>query len=158
MYSLFGLIILVLDIIAIVSILKSSADTGTKILWTLLVIFLPVIGMVLYFLMGPGRGPPSEASTALSEGAFPPTARRFESVGFSEIVKVRNRVMELLAAGQKVWRFEGGEPWMDSPEPVKAAMGTALVPQPDAVRALLGHPRAPPDDPREGPDSQRHPV
>jgi hypothetical protein len=55
MYSLLGLIILVLDIIAIVSILKSSADTGTKILWTLLVIFLPVVGMVLYFLMGPGR-------------------------------------------------------------------------------------------------------
>ena len=47
MYSLLGLIILVLDIIAIVSILKSSADTGTKILWTLLVIFLPVVGMVL---------------------------------------------------------------------------------------------------------------
>lgn len=55
MYSLFGLIVLVLDIIAIVSILKSGADTGTKILWTLLVIFLPVIGMILYFLMGPGR-------------------------------------------------------------------------------------------------------
>ena len=55
MYSLLGLIILVLDIIAIVSILKSSADSGAKILWTLLVIFLPVIGMVLYFLMGPGR-------------------------------------------------------------------------------------------------------
>ena len=60
------------------------------------------------------------------EGSFPPTAKRFESVGFSEIVKVRNRVMELLAAGQKVWRFEGGEPWMNTPEPVKAAMGTAL--------------------------------
>ena len=58
---------------------------------------------------------------------FPATAKRFESVGFSEIVKVRNRVMELLAAGQKVWRFEGGEPWMNTPEPVKAAMGAALV-------------------------------
>ena len=55
MYSLLGLIILVLDIIAIVSILKSSADTGTKLLWVILVILLPVIGMVLYFLMGPGR-------------------------------------------------------------------------------------------------------
>ena len=55
MYSLFGLIILVLDIIAIVSILKSGADTGTKLLWVILVILLPVIGMVLYFLMGPGR-------------------------------------------------------------------------------------------------------
>jgi Phospholipase_D-nuclease N-terminal len=55
MYSFLGLVVLVLDIIAIVSILKSGADTGTKILWCLLVIFLPVIGMVLYFLMGPGR-------------------------------------------------------------------------------------------------------
>jgi aspartate aminotransferase len=63
----------------------------------------------------------------VSEGSFPPTAKRFESVGFSEIVKVRNRVMDLLAAGQKVWRFEGGEPWMNTPEPVKAAMGAALV-------------------------------
>ena len=34
--------------------------------------------------------------------------------------------MNLLAAGQRVWRFEGGEPWMATPEPVKAAMGTAL--------------------------------
>ena len=55
MYSLLGLIILVLDIIAIVSILKSGADTGTKLLWVVLVILLPVIGMCLYFLMGPGR-------------------------------------------------------------------------------------------------------
>jgi aspartate aminotransferase len=63
----------------------------------------------------------------VTEGAFPPTARRFESVGFSEIVKVRNRVIELLSSGQKVWRFEGGEPWMNTPETVKAAMGAALV-------------------------------
>ncbi len=62
----------------------------------------------------------------MSEGAFPSTARRFESVGFSEIVKVRNRVIELLSAGRKVWRFEGGEPWMNTPETVKAAMGAAL--------------------------------
>jgi hypothetical protein len=55
MYSVMGLIILVLDIIAIVSILKSGADTGTKLLWVVLVILLPVVGMVLYFLMGPGR-------------------------------------------------------------------------------------------------------
>lgn len=55
MFSVIGLVILVLDIIAIVSILKSGADTGTKLLWVILVILLPVIGMVLYFLMGPGR-------------------------------------------------------------------------------------------------------
>jgi len=55
MYSIFGLIILVLDIIALVSLIQSGADTGTKVLWALLIIFLPVIGMILYFLMGPGR-------------------------------------------------------------------------------------------------------
>jgi hypothetical protein len=52
MGGLIGLLILVLDIIAIVSIVKSSADTGKKILWLLLVIFLPVIGMILYFVLG----------------------------------------------------------------------------------------------------------
>jgi Phospholipase_D-nuclease N-terminal len=55
MYGLMGLVVLVLDIIAIVSILKSGADSVTKLLWIVLVILLPVIGMVLYFLMGPGR-------------------------------------------------------------------------------------------------------
>jgi aspartate aminotransferase len=63
----------------------------------------------------------------VTEGSFPRTARRFESVGFSEIVKVRNRVIELLSSGEKVWRFEGGEPWMHTPESVKAAMGDALA-------------------------------
>jgi aspartate aminotransferase len=63
----------------------------------------------------------------LTEGGLPRPARRFASVGFSEIVQVRNRVLELLAAGQKVWRFEGGEPWMQTPEAVKAAMTAALA-------------------------------
>jgi len=63
----------------------------------------------------------------MKDGAFPRPARRFDSVGFSEIVRVRNRVMELLAAGQKVWRFEGGEPYMNTPDAVKAGMADALA-------------------------------
>ncbi len=55
MFSIFGLIVLVLDIIALVSLLQSGADTATKVLWALLIILLPVLGMILYFLMGPGR-------------------------------------------------------------------------------------------------------
>ena len=54
-YSFWGLLVLVLDIVALVSLLKSSADTGTKILWVVLIVLLPVLGMILYFLMGPGR-------------------------------------------------------------------------------------------------------
>lgn len=63
----------------------------------------------------------------MSDGTVPRPARRFAGVGFSEIVVVRNRVMDLLAAGHKVWRFEGGEPWMGTPDPVKGAMGAALA-------------------------------
>ena len=54
-HPLLWVVVTVLDIIAIVSIFKSGADTGTKLLWLILVILLPVIGMILYFLMGPGR-------------------------------------------------------------------------------------------------------
>jgi hypothetical protein len=49
------LLVTILDIIAIVSILKSGADSGTKLLWVVIVVLLPVLGMILYFLMGPGR-------------------------------------------------------------------------------------------------------
>ena len=63
----------------------------------------------------------------MSDEKVPGAARRFESVGFSEIVQVRNRVLALLAAGHRVWRFEGGEPYMPTPEPIKAAMSRALT-------------------------------
>jgi hypothetical protein len=55
MFRLFGLVVLILDIVAIVSLLNSNADTGTKILWLLLIVLLPFLGMILYYLMGPGR-------------------------------------------------------------------------------------------------------
>ena len=52
MGALIGLVVLVLDIVAIVDAVKSSMDTGKKVLWVILVLVLPVIGMVLYFLIG----------------------------------------------------------------------------------------------------------
>lgn len=52
MTGLLGIVILVLDIIAILDIVKSSRDTGKKVLWTLLVVFLPFVGMLIYFLVG----------------------------------------------------------------------------------------------------------
>ena len=51
MIGIVALIVLILDIIAIVDILKSSVDTGNKVLWIVLILILPVIGMVLYFLI-----------------------------------------------------------------------------------------------------------
>lgn len=52
MKSLIGLIILVLDIIAIMELLKSKTNTGKKILWIILIIILPLIGLILYYLLG----------------------------------------------------------------------------------------------------------
>jgi len=52
MGALLGLVVLVLDIIAIVDLLKSAKDTGKKVLWILLILILPLIGMILYFLLG----------------------------------------------------------------------------------------------------------
>ena len=51
-YGIVGLIILILDIIAIVSILGAAKSVGWKVLWTLIVLLLPLIGMILYFLIG----------------------------------------------------------------------------------------------------------
>lgn len=47
-----GLLVLVLDIVAIVSVIAGSGTLGHKLLWTLLILLLPVIGMILYYLIG----------------------------------------------------------------------------------------------------------
>ena len=52
MIGLIGLAILVLDIVAIVDVVKSAAPGGKKALWVLLILLLPVLGMILYFLLG----------------------------------------------------------------------------------------------------------
>jgi aspartate aminotransferase len=54
-------------------------------------------------------------------------ARHLDEVGFSAIVQVRNRVMELRAAGETVHGFHGGEPFFETPDAVKYAMTKALV-------------------------------
>lgn len=51
-----GLVILVLDVWAIVSTLQSRASTGTKVLWVVVVVLLPVLGLLLWFLFGPKGG------------------------------------------------------------------------------------------------------
>ena len=53
-------------------------------------------------------------------------ATRLDDIGFSDIVSVRNRIMELRAQGQTVFQFEGGEPFMDTPELIKEAMILAV--------------------------------
>ena len=54
-------------------------------------------------------------------------AARLDGVGFSDIVQIRNRIMELRAAGACVYQFEGGEPFLNTPAHIKAAMRRALA-------------------------------
>ncbi|CAD5110113.1 PLDc N-terminal domain-containing protein [Zestomonas carbonaria] len=51
--SLVGLIILALDIWAILHVVKSSSETGIKVLWILLIVLLPLLGLVLWAVAGP---------------------------------------------------------------------------------------------------------
>jgi succinate dehydrogenase/fumarate reductase cytochrome b subunit len=54
--GLWGLLVLIADVWAIVSIVQSGADTGKKVLWVVLVIVLPVLGFVLWLFLGPRTG------------------------------------------------------------------------------------------------------
>lgn len=51
--GLLGLVILILDIWAIIKVLGSTATPGMKVVWVLVILFLPVIGLILWFLLGP---------------------------------------------------------------------------------------------------------
>lgn len=51
-FSLLGLLILILDIVAIASVVMGGGSIGHKLLWILLILLLPVVGMILYFIFG----------------------------------------------------------------------------------------------------------
>jgi hypothetical protein len=51
--GILGLLILIGDVWAIINIFQSSASSEKKLLWTLLVLLLPVLGLILWFFLGP---------------------------------------------------------------------------------------------------------
>ena len=55
-YSLFGVLVLIGDIWAIINILQSSAANDKKLLWVVVVVLLPLVGLILWFFMGPRGG------------------------------------------------------------------------------------------------------
>lgn len=59
-YGIFGVLVLIADIYAIINIFSSRVSVGAKLLWTLLVLVLPVLGFIIWFFAGP-RG---KAATA----------------------------------------------------------------------------------------------
>ena len=54
MEGIFALVVLIVDIYAIVKIVQSSAPGFNKVLWIVLVLLLPVVGVIIWYLLGPG--------------------------------------------------------------------------------------------------------
>jgi hypothetical protein len=54
--SLWSILVLIADIWAIVNIFQSSASTARKVLWTVLVVLLPVLGFIIWLIAGPRTG------------------------------------------------------------------------------------------------------
>ncbi len=51
-YSLLGTVVAILDIIAIISILLGSARVSHKVIWIVVVLVFPFVGMIIYYLAG----------------------------------------------------------------------------------------------------------
>ena len=57
LYNLTAFAIFLLDIWAIIHVVRSQADTLKKVLWVALIAFLPVIGLIIWALTGPRASP-----------------------------------------------------------------------------------------------------
>lgn len=51
--GILGLLILILDIWAIVRIIGSAASTGAKVVWVIVIVLLPIVGLLIWLLFGP---------------------------------------------------------------------------------------------------------
>ena len=54
--SILGVLILAGDIWAIINIFQSSVSNEKKLLWILVVALLPVLGLILWYFLGPREG------------------------------------------------------------------------------------------------------
>jgi hypothetical protein len=54
--GILGLLLLVAIVYALIQIVQSSASTGAKVLWSVLVLLFPLIGVIVWFLLGPRPG------------------------------------------------------------------------------------------------------
>lgn len=53
--GVFGLIVLALDVWALIHVVQSGTTTGGKVLWVLLILLLPVVGFLLWLVLGPRK-------------------------------------------------------------------------------------------------------
>jgi hypothetical protein len=54
--TIISLLILVADIWAILNVIGSGTTTGKKVLWIVIILVFPVVGLIVWFLAGPKKG------------------------------------------------------------------------------------------------------
>ena len=50
---IFSIVIFVLDVWAIAQIINTDVSNKSKILWILLIVILPVVGLIIWYFAGP---------------------------------------------------------------------------------------------------------
>lgn len=53
--GVFGLIVLVLNIWALLNVVQSGASTGGKVVWILAILILPLLGFLGWLIFGPRK-------------------------------------------------------------------------------------------------------
>jgi len=52
-YGLWSILVLIADIYAILNVLQSNDENLKKAVWTALILVLPVLGVILWYFLGP---------------------------------------------------------------------------------------------------------
>jgi hypothetical protein len=55
-HSIWGVLILAGDIWAIINIFQSAVSNEKKLIWILVVVLLPLLGLILWYFLGPREG------------------------------------------------------------------------------------------------------
>ena len=51
--GILGVLVLIADVWAILNIFQSTSSTGSKALWIVLVLVLPLLGVIIWYFAGP---------------------------------------------------------------------------------------------------------
>jgi hypothetical protein len=53
--TIIGLLILIADIWAIVNVFQSGASTGKKVIWVIIILVFPFLGLIVWYFAGPKK-------------------------------------------------------------------------------------------------------
>jgi hypothetical protein len=53
--AIIGVLILIADIWAIVNVFQSGASTGKKVIWIVIILVFPIVGLIIWYFAGPKK-------------------------------------------------------------------------------------------------------